>query len=188
MKKLLFFFFFFPKGTAITADDFRTAFPEVEVIVLDDLGPIDTALSEVAETCENEHPDVIVGVGIGGMIAEQMHGFHKVLINPEFIFPQGTCSDSNKILDNQFKGITEFDKENTYAFISDEFNLMGGLSVVSRQLSNWGSVSGYSGHTQIYPQVDSATNSCNIKTAMTCLPLSSSSCSPGLSTFYSTLS
>ena len=125
MKKLLFLNGMSPTGTAITADDFRTAFPEVEVIVLDDLGPIDTALSEVAETCENEHPDVIVGVGIGGMIAEQMHGFHKVLINPEFIFPQGTCSDSNKILDNQFKGITEFDKENTYAFISDEFNLMG---------------------------------------------------------------
>lgn len=125
MKKLLFLNGMSPTGTAITADDFRTAFPEVEVIVLDDLGPIDTALSEVAETCENEHPDVIVGVGIGGMIAEQMHGFHKVLINPEFIFPQGTCSDSHQVLDNQFKGITEFDKENTYAFISDEFNLMG---------------------------------------------------------------
>ena len=54
------------------------------------------------------------------MIAEQMHGFQKILINPEFIFPQGTCSDSNQILDNQFKGITEFDIENTYAFISDE--------------------------------------------------------------------
>ena len=72
MKKLLFLNGMSPTGTAITADDFRTAFPEVEVIVLDDLGPIDTALSEVAETCENEHPDVIVGVGIGGMIAEQM--------------------------------------------------------------------------------------------------------------------
>lgn len=125
MKKLLFLNGMSPTGTAITADDFRTAFPEVEVLVLDNLEPIDTALTEVAEICENEHPDVIVGVGIGGMIAEQMHGFQKVLINPEFIFPQGTCSDSNKILGNQFKGITEFDKENTYAFISDEFNLMG---------------------------------------------------------------
>lgn len=125
MKKLLFLNGISPTGTTITADDFRAALPEAEVLVLDDLGPIDTALSEVAKMCENEHPDVIVGVGIGGMIAEQMHGFHKVLINPEFIFPHGTCSDSHHVLANQFKGITEFDKENTYAFISDEFNLMG---------------------------------------------------------------
>ena len=125
MKKLLFLNGMSPTGTAITADDFRTAFPEVEVLVLDDLGPIDTALSEVSETCENEHPDVIVGVGIGGMIAEQMHGFYKVLINPEFIFPHGTCSDSNLILSNEFKEISEFDKENTYAFFRDDFGLVG---------------------------------------------------------------
>lgn len=125
MKKLLFLNGIAPTGITITEDDFRAALPEAEIMALNDLEPTDTVLLKVTEQCNNEQPDVIVGVGIGGMIAEQMHGFQKILINPEFILPQGTCSDSHQVLANQFKGITEFDKENTYAFISDEFNLMG---------------------------------------------------------------
>jgi predicted esterase YcpF (UPF0227 family) len=91
--------------------------------------------------CEQEKPDLIIGTSMGAMYAQQMFGYKKICVNPAFnmstmskVFKTGEHKFLNGRKDNQktfkitkeiiqkhnmmerqqFKGITPFDKENTY--------------------------------------------------------------------------
>lgn len=120
MKKLLFLYDVVSARPTLTAEDFKNALPDVEVISLDGLLPSEDALTAVRQLCGEEKPDVIVGEGIGGLLAQQMHGYYKVLINPSFFLPNGMDSNNGDFISRQFVGVTDFDRENTYAFFNDE--------------------------------------------------------------------
>ena len=139
--KIIYFHGFASSGATGTAESLRRMLPEVEVISPDI--PVDPseALPFLRALCEQEQPDLIIGTSMGAMYAQQMFGFRKILVNPSFnmstlskVFRTGEHKFLNGRKDNaktfkitkeiiqkqnmmerqQFKGITPFDRENTY--------------------------------------------------------------------------
>ena len=105
--------------------------------------PVDPAeaLPFLRQYCEQEQPDLIIGTSMGGMYAQQMFGFRKICVNPAFnmstmskVLKTGEHTFFNRRKDGQktfritrdiiqhhnmmerqqFKGITPFDRENTW--------------------------------------------------------------------------
>ena len=139
--KIIYFHGFASSGATGTAESLRRMLPEVQVISPDI--PVDPseALPYLRSLCEQEQPDLIIGTSMGVMYAQQMFGFRKILVNPAFnmstlskVFKTGEHKFLNGRKDNQktfkitkeiiqkqnmmerqqFKGITPFDRENTY--------------------------------------------------------------------------
>ena len=139
--KIIYFHGFASSGATGTAEILRRLLPEVEVISPDI--PVDPteALPYLRNLCEQEQPDLIIGTSMGAMYAQQMFGYRKILVNPSFnmstlskVFKTGEHKFLNGRKDNQktfkitkeiiqkhnmmerqqFKGITPFDRENTY--------------------------------------------------------------------------
>lgn len=139
--KILYFHGFASSGATGTAESLRRMLPEVEVISPDI--PVDPseALPFLRALCEQEKPDLIIGTSMGAMYAQQMFGYKKICVNPSFnmstlskVFRTGEHKflngrkDSQKTFKitkeiiqkqnmmerQQFKGITPFDRENTY--------------------------------------------------------------------------
>ena len=139
--KIIYFHGFASSGATGTAESLRRMLPEVQVISPDI--PVDPseALPYLRSLCEQEQPDLIIGTSMGAMYAQQMFGFRKILVNPSFnmstlskVFRTGEHKflngrkDSQKTFKitkeiiqkqnmmerQQFKGITPFDRENTY--------------------------------------------------------------------------
>lgn len=105
--------------------------------------PVDPveALPFLRELCAAEQPDLIIGTSMGAMYAQQMFGFRKICVNPAFNmsttskilhtgehrFLNGRKDGAktfritrdiiqhfNQMERQQFKGITDFDRENTW--------------------------------------------------------------------------
>ena len=139
--KIIYFHGFASSGATGTAESLRRMLPEVEVISPDI--PVDPseALPFLRALCEQEKPDLIIGTSMGAMYAQQMFGYKKICVNPAFnmstlskVFRTGEHKFLNGRKDNaktfkitkeiiqkqnmmerqQFKGITPFDRENTY--------------------------------------------------------------------------
>ncbi len=119
----------------------RAMLPEVEVLSPDiPVDPVE-ALPFLQTLVATEQPDLIIGTSMGGMYAQQMHGYRKICVNPAFnmsklskVLRPGVHKFLNGRKDNakdfritkeiiqhffmmemqQFKGITDFDKENTW--------------------------------------------------------------------------
>lgn len=140
-KKIVYFHGFGSSGASGTVAMLRLLLPEYEISAPDiPVDPVD-ALPYLREYCAAEQPDLIIGTSMGGMYAQQMFGFRKICVNPAFNMSQaskvlktGTHKFFNGRKDNQkeftitrdiiqhhnrmermqFKGITDFDKENTW--------------------------------------------------------------------------
>ena len=139
--KLLYFHGFASSGATGTAQLLRSMMPEHEVIAPDiPVDPVE-ALPYLRALVEREQPDLIIGTSMGGMYAQQMFGVRKICVNPAFnmsklskVMRPGTYKFLNGRKDNvkefritkeivqhfytmemgQFKGITDFDRENTW--------------------------------------------------------------------------
>lgn len=139
-------------GATQTANYLRLKLPEVEVISPDiPLHPED-ALKMLHQLCDDVQPDVIIGTSMGAMYAQQRHNYKKILVNPafhvseimrnnlgtnkwlstrsdgqtEFVIDEELCDQYQKMEASQFDGITEFDKEHTYAFFGTADTLVNG--------------------------------------------------------------
>lgn len=139
--KILYFHGFASSGATGTVETLRKLISEVEVIAPDI--PVDptVALPFLQNLCKEENPDLIIGTSMGAMYAQQMFGYKKICVNPAFnmstmskVFKTGEHKFLNGRKDNQktfkitkeiiqkqnimerqqFKGITPFDRENTY--------------------------------------------------------------------------
>lgn len=139
--KILYFHGFASSGATGTAEYLRKLLPEVEVLSPDI--PVDPqdALPYLKDLCNQERPDLIIGTSMGAMYAQQMFGFKKICVNPAFnmsttskVLKTGDYKFLNGRKDNQttfritkeiiqhfnmmerqqFKGITDFDRDNTY--------------------------------------------------------------------------
>lgn len=138
--KIVYFHGYASSGASGTVDILRHALPDDEIIAPDI--PVDPAeaLPYLRSFCEENNPDVIIGTSMGGMYAQQMFGYRKILVNPAFFmsryglmktgehpFLNGRKDSAktfkitkdiiqhyNQMERMQFKGITAFDKENTY--------------------------------------------------------------------------
>ena len=91
--KLIYFHGFGSSAASGTIRTLRERLPDFEVIAPDI--PVDPAeaLPFLRELCEQEQPNVVVGTSMGGMYAQQMRGFRRILVNPAF-----TMSTNSKVL------------------------------------------------------------------------------------------
>ncbi len=118
-------------GESFTTRMLRRQLPNAKIVSPDlPLNP-EEALDLLHNICETEKPDIVVGTSMGGMFAQQMHGFPKILVNPAFRVSEFLMT---KLGENQFMfarqdGVQRFmvteDLANQYAQVEDkQFDLI----------------------------------------------------------------
>lgn len=84
INKILYIHGLSSSDTSSTAGVLRKLLPNTEVISPDLPIQPTQALEMLRELCLREKPDIVIGTSMGGMFAQQMHGFKKILVNPAF--------------------------------------------------------------------------------------------------------
>lgn len=83
-KKILYVHGFGSSGASGTVKGLRILLPNAKVIAPDlPIHPAE-AMELLRGICETEKPDLIIGTSMGGMYAEMLTGFDRILINPAF--------------------------------------------------------------------------------------------------------
>lgn len=91
--KIIYFHGFGSSHASGTVETLRRELTEDEVIAPDiPVDPVD-ALPYLKELCKQKCPDLIIGTSMGGMYAQQMRSFKRILVNPAF-----TMSTMSKVL------------------------------------------------------------------------------------------
>ncbi|MBQ0022169.1 MAG: hypothetical protein KBT29_02905 [Prevotellaceae bacterium] len=82
--KIVYFHGFGSSHASGTVESLRNMLPEDEIVAPDI--PVDPAeaLPYLLELCKTEQPNLIVGTSMGGMYAQQMRGFKRIIVNPAF--------------------------------------------------------------------------------------------------------
>ena len=83
-KKILYVHGFGSSGQSGTVGRIRTVLPNATVVAPDLPIHPQEALDLLNNVCAKEQPDLIIGTSMGGMYAEQLYGFDRILINPAF--------------------------------------------------------------------------------------------------------
>ena len=149
-NKLLYIHGLSSSGNSSTAKNLAQLLPDVEVIAPDlPINP-NEAIRLLQEICKSELPDIIIGTSMGGMFAQQMHGYKKILVNPAFHVSEFLrknigvqaflnsrkdgatiyeitnllCDEYFQLESRQFEGITLFDRKNTYALFGEKDELV----------------------------------------------------------------
>ncbi len=100
MKKIMYLHGFASSGASGTVELLRREFWEKAApnrraaVVAPDI-PLDplAALPMLKELADRERPDLVIGTSMGGMYAQQLHGFARICVNPSF-----TLSDKYSVL------------------------------------------------------------------------------------------
>lgn len=83
-KKILYVHGFSSSGQSGTVVKIREMLPGATVVAPDlPLHPAE-AMDLLHHTCETENPDMIIGTSMGGMYAEMLYGYDRILVNPAF--------------------------------------------------------------------------------------------------------
>lgn len=81
-KTVMYVHGFGSSGQSGTVSRIREVLPKARVVAPDlPLHPAE-ALCLLQDTCEREHPDLIIGTSMGGMYAEMLTGYDRILVNP----------------------------------------------------------------------------------------------------------
>lgn len=83
-KRIMYVHGFASSAQSGTVKRLRDTFPNADVVAFD--LPVDPheALALLHQKCDELHPDLILGTSMGGMFAEQLHGYDRILVNPAF--------------------------------------------------------------------------------------------------------
>ena len=82
--KLLFIHGLASSGAYKMANSLRILLKPCEVLAPDVPIDPDEALGLLTAICEQEKPDLVVGLSLGGFWAQKLRGYRKVLVNPDF--------------------------------------------------------------------------------------------------------
>ncbi len=83
-KTLMYVHGFASSAQSGTVEMLRTLMPQCRVVARDiPLHPAE-AMAMLREQCSQEQPDLIIGTSMGGMYAEQLRGYDRILVNPAF--------------------------------------------------------------------------------------------------------
>lgn len=83
-KEILYVHGFSSSGQSGTVVKIREMLPSATVVAPDlPLHPAE-AMDLLHHTCETENPDLIIGTSMGGMYAEMLYGYDRILVNPAF--------------------------------------------------------------------------------------------------------
>ena len=83
-KKIMYVHGFGSSGQSGTVTRIRGVFPNATVIAPDLPIRPQEAIDLLRKTCDQEHPDLIIGTSMGGMYAEMLYGYDRILVNPAF--------------------------------------------------------------------------------------------------------
>lgn len=146
MKKILYIHGFSSSGTSKTTKSLRKLLEDADITAPDlPPSPFET-LNLLDGICKELRPDVIIGTSIGGMFAQLLRGYKKVLINPafhvseflrteigihpylnpringekEFEVTSSLIMDYSLIEKTQFDSISEVDRNYTYALFGEK--------------------------------------------------------------------
>ena len=81
-KTVLYVHGFASSGQSGTVTRLRTVMPAARVVAPDLPIHPQEALELLRQTCEVEHPDLIIGTSMGGMYTEQLCGYDRICVNP----------------------------------------------------------------------------------------------------------
>ena len=152
MKTLLYLHGLSSSGQSNTPNMLRKLLPDWNIVSPDI--PIDPeeALCMLRRLCKEIAPDIVVGTSMGGMFAQQMHGYRKILVNPafhvsefmrqnlgvqtffsprkdgatEYEITSELCDAYEAMESQQFDGILPQDKNITMALFGTEDDLVDG--------------------------------------------------------------
>lgn len=83
-KALLYVHGFGSSGQSGTVARLRTVLPNARIVAPDlPLHP-EEAMSLLRDVCQQERPDLVLGTSMGGMYAEMLRGYERILVNPAF--------------------------------------------------------------------------------------------------------
>ena len=83
-KKVLYVHGFGSSGQSGTVTRIREVLPHAEVVAPDLPIHPQEAMDLLNNVCATEKPDLIIGTSMGGMYAEMLYGFDRILVNPAF--------------------------------------------------------------------------------------------------------
>ena len=83
-KTVMYVHGFGSSGQSGTVTRIRQVLPNARVIAPDLPVHPQEALDLLHHLCSEEHPDLIIGTSMGGMFAELLEGYDRILINPAF--------------------------------------------------------------------------------------------------------
>ncbi|MGN0069303.1 MAG: YqiA/YcfP family alpha/beta fold hydrolase [Prevotella sp.] len=83
-KKIMYVHGFGSSAQSGTVALLRNLLPEATVVARDIPVVPEEAMEMLRQMCREEQPDLIVGTSMGGMYAEQLRGYDRILVNPAF--------------------------------------------------------------------------------------------------------
>lgn len=83
-KNILYVHGFGSSGQSGTVTKLRELLPEAELTAPDLPIHPEEAMTLLRKTCDEIMPSLIIGTSMGGMYAEMLHGYDRILVNPAF--------------------------------------------------------------------------------------------------------
>ena len=83
-KTIMYVHGFGSSGQSGTVERLKQVLPEARIVAPDLPIHPEEALQLLQATCQTEHPDLIIGTSMGGMFAEMLYGYDRILTNPAF--------------------------------------------------------------------------------------------------------
>ena len=97
-------------GQSGTVELLRKFFSDACILAPDlPIDPVE-ALLLLKSICEENHPDLIIGTSMGGMLAQQLFGYRKILVNPAFRIAEilKLNKGENKFFNRRIDGVQTF--------------------------------------------------------------------------------
>ena len=147
-KKVLYVHGFGSSGQSGTVTRIREVLPNAVVIAPDLPIRPEEAIELLRQTCEREHPDLIIGTSMGGMYTEMLYGYDRILVNPalqmgdtmkehgmigaqhfsnprqdgvqDFIVTKALVKEYKEMTEQCFSGITDEEQNRVWGLFGDE--------------------------------------------------------------------
>ena len=81
-KKIIYVHGFGSSGQSGTVTRIREVLPNAMVVAPDLPIRPQEAIDLLRQTCDREHPNLIIGTSMGGMYTEMLYGYDRILVNP----------------------------------------------------------------------------------------------------------
>ena len=147
-KKILYVHGFGSSGQSGTVTRIREVLPQATVIAPDLPIIPQEAMELLRQTCDSEKPDLIIGTSMGGMYAEMLYGYDRILVNPalrmgdtmkehgmigaqhfsnprqdgvqDFIVTKALVKEYKEMTDQCFAGIDDEEQQRVWGLFGDE--------------------------------------------------------------------
>ncbi len=162
--KILYLHGFGSSGQSGTVKHIREMLPEAEVVAPDLPIHPHEAMELLHQVCEKENPDIIIGTSMGGMYAEQLRGYDRIIVNPalmmgdtiarthmlgkitfqnprldgvqEFIMTKKLQEEYAEVSRKRFQGLTDEDRERVYGLFGLEDTIVDTFDLFAEHYPN----------------------------------------------------